>query len=140
MALSPVMMAYDTGPDPVLSNHDLRLVVLHANMKDSETKMFWPTVVALGPFPESPTNFLVFFANSIGVDAGMHPDFNHGEHAPWMIFNHFPNWSGQVSRPPVCIVKYRADWTSRRLNRKSTAPTTRIIASKANAQVTQRPT
>ena len=67
----------------------------------------------------------------------MHPDFNHGEHAPWMIFNHFPNWSGQVSRPPVCIVKYRADWTSRRLNRKSTAPTTRIIASKANAQVTQ---
>ncbi|KAL9376889.1 hypothetical protein Peur_031009 [Populus x canadensis] len=43
MALSPMMMAYDTGPDPVLSNHDLRPVVLHASMKDSETKMFWPT-------------------------------------------------------------------------------------------------
>jgi len=40
-----------------------------------------------------------------------------------MIFNHFPNWSGQVSRPLVYIVKYRADWTSRRPNRKSTAPT-----------------
>jgi hypothetical protein len=38
-----MMMAYDTGPDPVLSNHDLRPVVLHASMKDSETKMFWPT-------------------------------------------------------------------------------------------------
>jgi hypothetical protein len=40
-----------------------------------------------------------------------------------MIFNHFPNWSGQVSRPLVYIVKYRADWTSRRPNRKRTAPT-----------------
>ncbi|KAL9339437.1 hypothetical protein Peur_068452 [Populus x canadensis] len=172
MALSPMMMAYDTGPDPVLSNHDLRPVVLHASMKDSETKMFWPTgefvnhglgtlktklrlefiisvvklrqlscmkctrhAQLLAPFLKALPNFLVSFANSIG-----HPDFNHGEHAPWMIFNHFPNWSGQVSRPLVCIVKYRADWTSRRPNRKSTAPTTRIIASKANAQVTQRPT